>query len=1097
MAAGIALAGAAQAQTCAVDGVTAIATGTCTIPANVHFVRVTVAGAGGGGGGADGAGYPLPAIPPATSPTAVGGNGGKGGSGAQISATIRTAPNALLSSTAGVGGELGRSPNSNNVPSTSVCATNNVAAGGSGTGAGGKGGVQQSCPQGYSGGGGAGGGSTGLTLNGVALQAGGGGGGGGGSAGQPGADGASGTSASSPVLTALSTCAQGQAGINGINTASSLSGGGGGGGGGGAVGGAGGIAGKDASTSSSAPTAGIQSGGGNVGSTCYFDGSNSGALVAAPTAINNGGLGGLGSTNRATLNGTATAGGNGSITMKALPALTLNVHWAANAYPADTFSASTSGGSNNPAINNAAASAGDQSSVPALAASGNVITFAAPSISSSNAANYRATLACTGNANPLQGSAFPYQLTLTDADTNVVCTYTNTIVAADIAVSKSVDKATPHVGDQVSFIVTALNKGPADAPAVQITDNLPAGLTLVSATPSQGSYDVSTGIWSVGTIVYNATTPASATLTVVATVTQAGPLTNTATRTDNVYPDPDTSNNAGSASINSAASADVRISKTVDNAKPNLNTNATFTVTVRNAGPSNATNVSVNDLLPAGLVFVSATPSVGTYNAGTGVWSVGPLAANVNAAQTLALVAKVTQTNDVTNTATVTATEFDPNTSNNSSGVVVNGQSADLQVVKTVDNNAPLLGDNVQFTITATNLGPDVATNIVVTDALPAGLTFVSASSTDYDAATGKWTLPQLTASGTTASASLTVTAKVARTGTIVNTASAKGDQTDPTPGNDNGSANVTVPASVDVSITKTGAANVAAEGDISYILTISNAGPDVATNASYSDSVPVSITGVAASCGGELLGAVCATPTVSANVVSGTLPTLPSGASAVITITGKAPAVASTLSNTASVTPPTGSNDTNSGNNTSAPVTTTVAAPVADLSASISGPASAVAGGTVSYAVTATNAGPNAALDAALTLPTPSGLVFVSATGVCSGGMPCALGTLASGQSVTITVTYTVQSGFVGSIVNTASANSSVSDPNSTNNSASATTTVAATGPTDPTNPTNPTNPGATTPVPVDAGWMLVLLSLALGVVVWRNKNFLTQYRS
>ena len=58
---------------------------------------------------------------------------------------------------------------------------------------------------------------------------------------------------------------------------------------------------------------------------------------------------------------------------------------------------------------------------------------------------------------------------------------------------------TPNVGDTVTFTVTLSNKGPNAATNVQVSDPLPAGLLLVSATPSQGVYDSGSGLWTVGT----------------------------------------------------------------------------------------------------------------------------------------------------------------------------------------------------------------------------------------------------------------------------------------------------------------------------------------------------------------------------------------------------------------------------------------------------------------------------------------------------------------------------------------------------------------------------------------------------------------------
>ena len=68
----------------------------------------------------------------------------------------------------------------------------------------------------------------------------------------------------------------------------------------------------------------------------------------------------------------------------------------------------------------------------------------------------------------------------------------------DLAVSKNVDNPAPNEGELVSFRLTARNLGPDDATGVQVTDNLPAGVTFQSATPSQGAYDDGSGVWDVG-----------------------------------------------------------------------------------------------------------------------------------------------------------------------------------------------------------------------------------------------------------------------------------------------------------------------------------------------------------------------------------------------------------------------------------------------------------------------------------------------------------------------------------------------------------------------------------------------------------------------
>lgn len=112
-----------------------------------------------------------------------------------------------------------------------------------------------------------------------------------------------------------------------------------------------------------------------------------------------------------------------------------------------------------------------------------------------------------------------------------------------------------------------------------------------------------------------------------------------------------------------AAESNLSVTKTVNNPTPNVGNNVTFTVTASNTGASNNTNVIVNDLLPAGYTFVSANPSVGTYNNATGVWTVGTL--NSGASATLSIVATVKSTGSYLNTATVSGDLLDPDTTNN------------------------------------------------------------------------------------------------------------------------------------------------------------------------------------------------------------------------------------------------------------------------------------------------------------------------------------------------------------------------------------------------------------------------------------------------
>ena len=253
--------------------------------------------------------------------------------------------------------------------------------------------------------------------------------------------------------------------------------------------------------------------------------------------------------------------------------------------------------------------------------------------------------------------------TTSDPDpTNNVATTTPVPVAqADLAIVKTVSNATPNVGSNVTFTLTVTNNGPSPAVTVTVTDLLPAGYAFVAATPSVGSYNNVTGLWSgIGTLASSG----SASLTITATVLAAGPYLNTATTTSTT-PDPNPNNNTSSAGIAPVAVADMAITKLVSNGTPNVGSNVTFTLTITNNGPSAAANVQVSDPLPAGYQFVSASPSLGSYNAGSGLWSgIGSLANGASAS--LTITATVLAAGPYLNTATVSSTTFDPNPGNNS-----------------------------------------------------------------------------------------------------------------------------------------------------------------------------------------------------------------------------------------------------------------------------------------------------------------------------------------------------------------------------------------------------------------------------------------------
>ena len=360
------------------------------------------------------------------------------------------------------------------------------------------------------------------------------------------------------------------------------------------------------------------------------------------------------------------------------------------------------------------------------------------------------------------------------ASNNSAAAIVNGAANADVGVTKTVDRPAPLVGETVTFTVTVTNSGPSPATGVVVTDALPAGLTFVSATPSQGTY--AAPAWTVGTL--SETGPAAtATLTIVATVTAPGALVNTATITQQTEVDPNAANNSASVTLNAAESANLTVTKALTRSSPHVGELLTFNVIVANQGPSPATGVAVTEVLSAGLAFESAAPSQGAYDSATGLWTVGSLANGGSAG--LTITARVTQAGTVTNTASVTASDQpDPDPTDNTATVTLTTETiADLAITKTLTGTA-IPGLATTYTIVVTNLGPSPVTAASVTDLFPVALvapawTCTADPGSSCAAASGTGNLATTVTLEAGDRATFTVTGLIAAnaTGLLVNTA--------------------------------------------------------------------------------------------------------------------------------------------------------------------------------------------------------------------------------------------------------------------------------------------------------------------------------------
>jgi uncharacterized repeat protein (TIGR01451 family) len=322
-----------------------------------------------------------------------------------------------------------------------------------------------------------------------------------------------------------------------------------------------------------------------------------------------------------------------------------------------------------------------------------------------------------------------------------------------------------------------------------------------------------------------------------------------------------------------SADADLSVTKTDSPDPASANADITYTITVTNNGPDAAASVQLTDDIPSNTTFVSAMQSSGpaftlTTPAVGGTGTVTATTATLAAGQTatFSLVVNVNEdtppTTTIFNTADVSSATADPNTGNNGATAATDiSPQADLSVTKDDDADPVLPGDNITYTVVLNNTGPNTAHNVVLSDPLPPGTTFVSAS--QAGGASFTLTTPAVGGTGTVTATRSTLASADGQTFTIVvkvgngvplgttlsNTASASSDTPDPASGNDSSTETTEVNQTADLGVAAADSPDpVAAGGDLTYTLTVSNTGPAAAQSVSLSDAVPAGTTFVSAS---------------------------------------------------------------------------------------------------------------------------------------------------------------------------------------------------------------------------------------------------------
>jgi uncharacterized repeat protein (TIGR01451 family) len=291
------------------------------------------------------------------------------------------------------------------------------------------------------------------------------------------------------------------------------------------------------------------------------------------------------------------------------------------------------------------------------------------------------------------------------------------------------------VGSNLTYTITTTNNTgsgatPSDATGAILTDQLPAGVDLVSVNvPTGGHFTVTNGLVTVNLPTIPANTPNPPVVTIVVKPKASGTYVNTASITDNVEINTNTTNTTVTTTT-LANPSDLVVTVEANPSPATVGAPLTYVVTVTNFGPSAAPGVVLVDQLPAAIKAgaTSITKSQGTFSlSGSRITADLGTIANGKSA-TLTIVVVPTLSGPLSDVAGAASLNVDPNTANNmvTSSILVS--PSDLIVSGVTSSATPIQGDPYVYAFTVFNAGPAAAPNAAVNVTLPTNATYVTSS---------------------------------------------------------------------------------------------------------------------------------------------------------------------------------------------------------------------------------------------------------------------------------------------------------------------------------------------------------------------------------
>jgi len=610
--------------------------------------------------------------------------------------------------------------------------------------------------------------------------------------------------------------------------------------------------------------------------------------------------------------------------------------------------------------------------------------------------------------------------------------------AADVnlAITKNASIDPVIAGNPLTYTLSVTNLGPSLATGVTITDTLPGGVTYTSDSAGCG-YNSTTGrvICSLGDVDVGA--EITRTVEVLVNSSALGTLENRA-QVGSGDTDTNTANNLAVLTTNVTTSADLVVS-VLESSDPLIAGDfITYTASITNSGPSDASNVILDNRYQPGITFITSSVLCNQHDHELNC-PLGMIPANNRVDVLLTFGTDPGRTQGLTNTATVLADTIDTNLTNNSDTDETSlVSSSDVTITKTASTGQVLPGEVLSYTLTITNNGLSNAQDVSVSDSLPSQVLYQSYTSTK-GLCSGTLTItctPGLMSPAEVVTIVLRgIADPLAAPGIFSNTAVVTTTTSDPIPGNNSASAEVTIAEEyADLQVTKSDSVDPLLAGELlTYTIGITNTGPADASNVVVTDTLPSGLTLVSATPSqGTCTGTICALGWISATHT------------ATITLVADVDtSLGGVINNTVIVS---GNEvDPVPGDNTATEQTTIL--PLADLALQKTGSPDPVhAGELLTYRLTVTNLGPSAAADVHLVDDLPAEVAFISVQPACgySGGIvDCTLGSLMPGATIPVTITVRVSTSATGTITNLAAVSTSTADGVPSNNQAQVVSTL------------------------------------------------------